>query len=459
MIYSRLVSKGRIDQSARGPLGSRDLCLTEDYVSRTSLLPTAKQNAELHLRDHELERLTGRFREVQNHISTLSQYCINYSKGVQAFLEHCVKVNRQFEILLNSPRSWKSFCTTEFSSKRGDYPTVSPLEPLSENYGSDDLIFSISETNPSTRDTSRQRRRQEVAQRLIAADLRMVEQCSVAPLLSITEICKRIACTLQRREILVAGVKERMERLARLENKNRGAPPLGARQQRKMVRIGRDLELEKLKLESLSTTIKVELKVLFKLLDAFVATWAPNFFMTTFSITYTMHRYLGRINADESAPQQCRALPSSPEPGHPKKLSVQGRATQSPHDMSRDLPSLTDIVARFHLDFDSVICQLDTFRVTSFESLYQLTLSSATESAKSYFQDNAVRGTVPTLYATAIFGFSSTEPTHSDDLNFYRNDIIKVIKRNNNGWWYGEAIRTKQRGYFPANCVELERLL
>lgn len=461
MLYSKLASKGRVDQSARGPVEFRDFCQADEYVSRAPLLPAARESAEPHLRDRELERLTMKFREVQSHISTLSQCCLNYSKGVHAFVKHCVKINRQFEILLNSAQSWTTLCSTTSASKRGDYPTTSPLEPFLEKANdSDGLTFAFSEMNQSIRDPSRHQRRQKVALRLIEADLRIVKQCLVEPLLSIAEICKRVGRTLQRREVLAVAVKERMERLAWLENRTRGASSLDRRQQRKKARVARDLELEKLKLESLSTTIKVELKVLFKLFDAFVTTWAPNFFLTIFSIAYTMHRYLGRAGVDESIThQQALALFSLSEPGQFKQHSLKKRVAQTPSDISCGLPSIADIVASFHLDFDSVVSLLGNFRVTSFESLYQLTLSSATESAKSYFQDNAVRGTVPTLYATAIFGFSSTEPTHSDDLSFCRNDIIKVIKRNENGWWYGEAIRTKQRGYFPASCVQLEKLL
>jgi hypothetical protein len=42
----------------------------------------------------------------------------------------------------------------------------------------------------------------------------------------------------------------------------------------------------------------------------------------------------------------------------------------------------------------------------------------------------------------------------SDELNFNKGDDIRVLVKENDNWWMGELIRTKQEGYFPAGYVQ-----
>lgn len=41
-----------------------------------------------------------------------------------------------------------------------------------------------------------------------------------------------------------------------------------------------------------------------------------------------------------------------------------------------------------------------------------------------------------------------------DELDLCKGDEIQVLVRENDNWWMGELIRTKQEGYFPASYVQ-----
>jgi hypothetical protein len=42
----------------------------------------------------------------------------------------------------------------------------------------------------------------------------------------------------------------------------------------------------------------------------------------------------------------------------------------------------------------------------------------------------------------------------SDELDLNRGDEILVLVRENENWWMGELVKTKQEGYFPASYVQ-----
>ncbi len=42
----------------------------------------------------------------------------------------------------------------------------------------------------------------------------------------------------------------------------------------------------------------------------------------------------------------------------------------------------------------------------------------------------------------------------SDELDLCKGDEILVLVRENENWWMGELVKSKQQGYFPANYVQ-----
>ena len=42
----------------------------------------------------------------------------------------------------------------------------------------------------------------------------------------------------------------------------------------------------------------------------------------------------------------------------------------------------------------------------------------------------------------------------SDELDLRKGEEILVLVKENDNWWMGEQVRTKQEGYFPASYVQ-----
>ena len=42
----------------------------------------------------------------------------------------------------------------------------------------------------------------------------------------------------------------------------------------------------------------------------------------------------------------------------------------------------------------------------------------------------------------------------SDELDLVKGDEILVLVRENESWWMGELVKSKQQGYFPASYVQ-----
>jgi len=43
----------------------------------------------------------------------------------------------------------------------------------------------------------------------------------------------------------------------------------------------------------------------------------------------------------------------------------------------------------------------------------------------------------------------------SDELTIRRNDVIKLLYKDGESWWFGEMMDDGRQGYFPSNYVAL----
>nr|CAB3220659.1 jouberin-like [Phallusia mammillata] len=48
------------------------------------------------------------------------------------------------------------------------------------------------------------------------------------------------------------------------------------------------------------------------------------------------------------------------------------------------------------------------------------------------------------------------QASRSDDLTMYRGDVIKVLYKDGESWWFGERLSDGRQGYFPSNYVALD---
>lgn len=443
---------------------ARGLVQLKKKVYRAPHILKQKLGMSHQIRDPVFDELEKSFKEVREYVSKLLSHCDSYSKGIRAFVDHSLALSHGFEYLLNNARRWNVRCFAMSPATHSPIITSSsPLKPTGMNLASGgDLESPLPAANVSMHDVSYFRSRQEAVREKIELDLRTFEQNLRLPLLKVFDVCKKVTTTLKQRESLVTDLTSLTEKFNRFETKKNGGNCLTARQEQSKLRVARDLELVKLKYETLNTTFKVELRVLFKLFNSFIARWAPNYFFISYSVAYTLYHHLG-CHPEVQAMLSHETNASSPPQNQPPLVSRVQSTAQQPVKCAKDihtgLVSMQNTVAKFHFDFDNVVHHMQTFNIIKFSQLYQLTLSSASDSAKIHFSDNACNGTIPTIYATALFDYEPAEPDQSTDLNFRRNEVIKVIKKNEDGWWYGEAMRTRKRGYFPANYVELERFL
>ncbi|SCU90535.1 LAME_0E08966g1_1 [Lachancea meyersii CBS 8951] len=451
----------------------RDFIQLKKRVHRAPRAIQKKLRSDAQVADLEFDSINGDFKRLKRLVKSLLRNCEKYSNGINCFVERSLALSRLFEYVLKSSAEWKmsqpamspTLAATEptdgakFLQFNSPGPLTSPLEPFMSPMP---LNSSVSEFS-SRHDVKRFRRRQEAIGGRIEADLKSMDISLHQPLAKMMQLFIQIGRVLKERELCILDLMSYASKYKRLSSKKHKR--LTVRQARNKRRYARDLELEKLKYESLTTTIKVELQVLFKLFAKLLENWSLNFMLATYSIAFTLYSRLGchaevlEMISDHEEPfdsAKRQELPKAETLSLPSGFRM---LPQSPTSaVNTGLLSIADIVSKFRSSFDPVTQHMSSFQVTRFDLLYSATLSSAKESAKANFRDSAVHGMVPTLYATAVYNYTETDTGYNDgDLAFHCGDLIKVVRKSESGWWYGESMRTKKRGYFPANYVEVSK--
>ncbi|SCV04876.1 LANO_0G13366g1_1 [Lachancea nothofagi CBS 11611] len=455
-------------------VNDKDFVHLKRSVHRKPQIIRQKLSAGTPVQDPVFDEVNRDFKELKCLVKVLLLNCDKYSTGIRCFVERSLALSSQFEYVLNNSRKWTAArslrspaaMSTTVAMATGaainnilsEGPLSSPLEPFTIGSSESDAVEFVSK-----HDIGRFRSRQEAVRGRIEANLKFVDESLRQPLVKLTQLCLKIECILKERDFCIVDLKSYTEKYNKSNAKKRKKMP--PRQARNKMRYARDLELEKLKYESLTATIKIELQVLFKLFGRFLAQWGASFILTSYSIAFTLYSNLGCHNEVMKMMDGADEFLSSSGIDETNLIAA---ASATPMELPqkptgivhKGLLSLPETVAKFHAEFDHVTVHMRGFQVTKFDRLYHATLSSAKESAKVHFRDSAVHGTIPTLYATALYNYTSSDEGHNlGDLSFHRSDVIKVVKKSDPGWWYGEAIRTKQRGYFPANYVEADKFL
>lgn len=90
--------------------------------------------------------------------------------------------------------------------------------------------------------------------------------------------------------------------------------------------------------------------------------------------------------------------------------------------------------------------------------IYESNFPRLSSSSSSSLKSQSVKGSSPQSAASApqfkvLYDFDATE---TDDLSLQQGDIVSVIRKSEDGWWFGETVKAGgvRRGHFPATYVE-----
>eukprot|EP00466_Bigelowiella_natans_P003780 jgi/Bigna1/131325/aug1.14_g6033 len=76
----------------------------------------------------------------------------------------------------------------------------------------------------------------------------------------------------------------------------------------------------------------------------------------------------------------------------------------------------------------------------------------ASITSKFNFHMGDTRGIVHFDKVTTLYEYKPQRPA---DLHIKKGEMVQVLKKNPNGWWYGKNLRTNRLGLFPSNYVEV----
>ncbi|SCU98693.1 LADA_0H14774g1_1 [Lachancea dasiensis] len=429
-----------------------------------------KANVRTQLTDPMFEEVFRDFKHMRRLLKTLLMGCDSYSDGMASFVEGAIGLSSHFESILNNSEKWRYRLPTRKLYAPSGSPFVhdqhmpdsyqydkSPLEPLSiasQNCMSQNFL--------SKHNVRNFRCRQEVARGRIKADLKLMDRALRQPLVRVHELCLQISELARARETCVAKVLDCTAKYDQWREKNR--KHMGPRQVRDKLRHARDLELERMKYESLNATTKVKVQVFLTLFARLMEKWVEGFILNSYSLAFTLYSNIG-------CAEEVFGMVSQPVASQLDGLSAQDCVSDGhlippetcpPHGAGcasgqAQMP-MQDIVTKFRSDIDCVNMHMSDLRITDFARFYNATICSAKESAKTQSQEYAIHGSVPLLYATALYDYGMDDAGYQlGDLTFHRGEVIRVIRKNDPSWWYGESMRTKHRGYLPSNYIVVER--
>lgn len=392
--------------------------------------------------DEAFEQINKRFREIYCGVATLIDNCDKYCLAIDSFVQHSIKISETFDLIIGDSR-WDAVPSINSTESIGTSPK-SPLEQhnkrlAGEYYSSLDGIQGISKDRAFN--IARFSNRLKSVGSKVSSDLQLLQTNVKSPMLKIMNICKNIERSITGRYLIVTDLNRYMNKLENLERK--GNSNLSPRQEENRVKHERNAEIERMKYDSVNATLKVELRLFFKLFQEFMDNWFPNYYYTTYTISYTLYNFLGNC------------------PEVRKMITTETNNTGLESPIEFCIQPSEDLIKNFHHSFDIVTEYLENFEIINFNRFYQHSIQNANASTELQFRDNAANGTVPTVYATALYDYSPdpNQQGTGEDLTFKNGDMIRVIKKTENNWWYGEVLRTKRRGYFPVNFVETERYL
>ncbi|SCU97797.1 LAFA_0G13322g1_1 [Lachancea sp. 'fantastica'] len=397
--------------------------------------------------DPQFDMLNLEFKRLKRLVACLLKSCECYSISTYSFVDSSLALSKVFGSVLNCSPQWDRTQlamspTWSFKDSSVDLmqPQGSPLEPISKRGN-----FGANKSTAGGRNLSRKARSRENSIRgQIKAELEMFNQNLTGPLVLLHKLFTQIGRVLKERRLCMIDLATCTSKYRYLSSKLRR--PLKPRQLRKKMRYERDLELEKLKYDSLTTAIKVESRVLFTLFRTFFENWTANYLLTTCSVAQILCDELAcgaerspRAELTVKGPLESVRYCVSLDQAVSLHFDEPKKSSEGAEFVADTSESINRIVTQFQSEFGVVEEQLAKLELIKFEA------SSYAAPEKSYM-----------LHVTAMYDYTQADPGFNiGDLPFSSGDLIKVILKDDSGWWYGVHCTTKERGVFPANYVKM----
>ncbi|CEP61678.1 BAR and SH3 domains-containing protein LALA0_S03e08328g [Lachancea lanzarotensis] len=439
-----MVVEKRIQCRVRKLKKDRDFVQFKKKVYRFPKVFKRKFTSELRVVDLQFDILNLEFKRLKRLVDCLLKNCEWFWNSVECSVDRSLNLSRLFEYVLGYCEQSKHTqfdisSIWRFREMSGDtkssevgiiWPLSSPAGPKSFEGGNfsagSRIILNIAQS------------REKSMRRLIDEKLKMFNAKVLQPLRILLNLFTQIGRILKERKLCMIDLTTYISKYRRLSSTMR--KPLRPRQVRKKMRYERDAELQKLKYESLTAAIKIELRALFTLFREFFRNWTANYLLTTFSLAFTLYDKLG---------DRAKVSPMSSDNGttgkvptcEPLNTGVSSRFNDPLVGISEGLESVTETVTRFRSNFDAVERRLRNLQLIKFDS-------SSHSGAKK---------TVSVLYVTAMYDYTRLDAGFNlGDLSFRCGDLIKVVLKDESGWWLGVHCNTNERGIFPANYVKKE---
>ncbi|MBN3310867.1 AHI1 protein, partial [Amia calva] len=120
------------------------------------------------------------------------------------------------------------------------------------------------------------------------------------------------------------------------------------------------------------------------------------------------------------------------------------------------LPSLLQVVSNLSLPAPSLLSPHSKLRLPGSLGTQLTSQPSLTSHSRGFSPVGQRFSRAPSLKLQTVVSLYDYTANRSDELTIHRGDIIQVLYKDNENWWFG-CLANGQQGYFPANYVADER--
>ncbi|KAH3660259.1 hypothetical protein OGAPHI_007464 [Ogataea philodendri] len=190
-------------------------------------------------------------------------------------------------------------------------------------------------------------------------------------------------------------------------------PDLSLKEHKRKFEVTKKLDEAKTKYELLNTKLKMELPLFMLIIRQIMSQIFVMTYFATYSIFYNLYNSCAAISQEFN-------------------IDIEG------------LQYDTDFVAmraEFEKNQKHAVDTLDQLSVVNF---HQITLNK--------LQLKVLETTAPSELCVAMYDFHGSQ---AEDLSFREGDRIKILEKNESGWWNGMKLKDGSVGIFPYNYVNL----
>ncbi|SCV02608.1 LAMI_0H01090g1_1 [Lachancea mirantina] len=245
--------------------------------------------------DEGFDSLENEFKKVESSVAALVAYHDAFTEALSAFTEHAVKIRDLLELILDVN------CSSASSMPLSSAKSATFKDPGSESRREQEWMSSVGLMTAAGSAAPAQPPRGPNLQSKIGEDIMFLEDRVRQPLAVIKDLCIRVRRTLRERQILVADLNFATNRFNRLETRAKLHDGADCKP-RERLQARRDLELEKLRYESLNVMLKSELAVFLDAFKHLLRDWFSNFYYNVYTIYYNLHMFSTKNKATLQKP-------------------------------------------------------------------------------------------------------------------------------------------------------------